>query len=59
LWQSVEDEELPELTEETVAMLNKRFEEYLADPSLGIPWEEARVQLEERKAKIRAERGWK
>lgn len=59
LVQSVEHEEFPELTAEAIALLEKSFQDYIADPSLGIPWEEAQIRLEQRKAEIRAQRGWK
>lgn len=48
LWESLEDSEKAEelsLSQEQRDELNRRLEEYLADPDSAVPWEEVKRRL--------------
>lgn len=48
LWDSVEDAELPPLTEEQARELDRRIAEHARNPSRAIPWDEVRERLRAR-----------
>ena len=52
----VESDNLPPLTPEQTAELDRREALYREDPSRAIPWEEAHAQVREHLARIREER---
>ncbi len=45
LWESLEESDLPPLTPEQMAEIDRRLEEHERDPSTAIPWEEVREWL--------------
>ena len=45
LWDSLDADDLPPLTDDQVAELRRRIAEYRRDPSKGAPWEEVRERL--------------
>jgi putative addiction module component (TIGR02574 family) len=48
LLESLEESDLPPLTPEQMAEIDRRIEEHRRDPSTAIPWEEVRDRLRDR-----------
>lgn len=51
IWESMEDqdEEMPPLTDEQKAELDRRLADYYANPQAGYTWEEVKEHLRERR----------
>ena len=45
LWDSLEPQDLPSLTDEQMQELDRRYEALVRDPSRGSSWEDARARL--------------
>jgi putative addiction module component (TIGR02574 family) len=45
LWDSVGPEDMPPLTDEQIAEIDREFAEHARDPSSAIPWGEVRASL--------------
>jgi putative addiction module component (TIGR02574 family) len=45
LWDSITPEEMPPLTEEQMAEMDRRLAEHEKDPGRASPWEEVRARL--------------
>jgi putative addiction module component (TIGR02574 family) len=48
LWDSLDDDELPELTEAQTDELRRRVEDSRRDPNCGSTWEEVRNRIQSR-----------
>jgi putative addiction module component (TIGR02574 family) len=48
LWDSIQEDEVPPLSEEQIQELERRLAEHERDPSTARPWEEVRASLRER-----------
>jgi putative addiction module component (TIGR02574 family) len=48
LWDSIPVTSLPPLSEDEIEELERRYEEYVRDPSIAITWEELKARLSSR-----------
>lgn len=45
IWDTLDDDDIPLLTEREMAILDERLEEHRRNPDSAVPWEEVRARL--------------
>ena len=50
-WDSIEENNLKDVSSDDLDLLEKRLEEYKKDPSIALSWEESKKRIAEARAK--------